>query len=77
MRKVCYSLYLSHGELNGRAALGAKVIATASSTAKLDVCKKHGGADFAVDYTKPNWHKEVLDLTGGKGVGDYVPPLVA
>jgi len=56
-------------------ALGAKVIATASSTAKMDVCKKYGGADFAIDYTKNNWHKEVLDLTGGKGVDVVYDPV--
>jgi D-arabinose 1-dehydrogenase-like Zn-dependent alcohol dehydrogenase len=51
------------------AALGAKVIATAGTQDKLNVCKTFGGADEVLDYTKPGWQKEVLKLTGGKGVG--------
>ena len=50
-------------------ALGAKVIATAGSKAKLDVCKRLGGADHVIDYNDKAWTKEVLKLTNGKGVG--------
>lgn len=50
-------------------ALGAKVIATAGTPDKLEVCKAFGGADEVLDYTKPGWQKEVLKLTNGKGVG--------
>ncbi|CAG7850517.1 SubName: Full=Related to quinone reductase {ECO:0000313/EMBL:CCA67581.1} [Serendipita indica DSM 11827] len=49
-------------------ALGAKVIATASTPAKREVCTKHGKADHAIDYTKPGWQQEVMKITGGKGV---------
>ncbi|KAL0955932.1 hypothetical protein HGRIS_002120 [Hohenbuehelia grisea] len=55
--------------------LGAKVIAAAGSQAKLDVAKKYGGADYTVDYTKPNWHQEVLKITGGKGVDVIYDPV--
>ena len=50
-------------------ALGAKVIATAGSLSKLEVCTKYGGADEALDYTKKNWPQEVMKITDGKGVG--------
>jgi len=50
-------------------ALGAKVIATAGSLTKLEVCTKYGGADEAIDYTKKDWPQEVMRITGGKGVG--------
>jgi NADPH-dependent curcumin reductase CurA len=50
-------------------ALGAKVIATAGSLSKLEVCTKYGGADEALDYTKKDWPQEVMRITDGKGVG--------
>ena len=56
-------------------ALGAKVIAAAGSETKLKVSKDQGGADYAVDYTKPNWQKEVLKITGGKGVDVVYDPV--
>ena len=34
-----------------------------------------GGADFAVDYTKDGWRKEVLRITGGRGVGLVYDPV--
>lgn len=52
------------------AVVGAKVIATAGSADKLEVCKKYGGADYALNYRNPGWQKEVLKITGGKGVGE-------
>ena len=55
-------------------ALGAKVIAAASSS-KLDIARKHGGADYVVDYTKPDWQKEVLKITNGKGVDVVYDPV--
>lgn len=56
-------------------ALGAKVIATAGSLSKLEVCTKYGGADETLDYTKKNWPQEVMRITDGKGVGTipYLP----
>jgi NADPH2:quinone reductase len=50
--------------------VGAKVIATAGSPAKLDVCSDYGGADYVVDYTTPGWQKEIMKITKGKGVGE-------
>jgi len=56
-------------------ALGAKVIAAAGSEVKLDVSIKLGGADYAVDYTQPNWQQDVLKITGGKGVDVVYDPV--
>ena len=56
-------------------ALGAIVIGAAGSQSKLDICKQYGGADYIVDYTKPNWQKEVLQITGGKGVDVIFDPV--
>jgi NADPH2:quinone reductase len=43
------------------------VIATASTPEKRSLAIEMG-ADEAVDYTQEGWEKEVLQLTGGKGV---------
>jgi len=56
-------------------ALGARVIAAAGSAEKLEVSKKYGGADHAIDYTKPDWQKEVMQITGGKGVDVVFDPV--
>ncbi|KAI0785659.1 alcohol dehydrogenase [Abortiporus biennis] len=56
-------------------ALGAKVIAAAGSAEKIEVSKRYGGADYGIDYTKPNWQKEVLKITGGKGVDVIYDPV--
>ncbi|KAI0077906.1 alcohol dehydrogenase [Panus rudis PR-1116 ss-1] len=56
-------------------ALGAKVIAAAGSSAKLDISKQYGGADYGIDYTKPGWQKEVLEITAGKGVDVIYDPV--
>ncbi|KAI0744870.1 alcohol dehydrogenase [Earliella scabrosa] len=56
-------------------ALGAKVIAAAGSQEKLDVSIRQGGADHGVNYTKEGWQKEVLKLTGGKGVDVIYDPV--
>jgi len=55
--------------------LGAKVIAAASSETKLDVCKRLGGADYVINYTTPEWQKEVLKITKGKGVDVIFDPV--
>ncbi len=47
-------------------ALGARVIATAGSQAKLEHCLAHG-ADVALDY-HGEWGDGVKEATGGKGV---------
>ncbi|KAA1467255.1 alcohol dehydrogenase [Dentipellis sp. KUC8613] len=55
-------------------ALGGKVIA-ACSPSKLSVTIEQGGADYAVDYTKKDWQKEVMQITGGKGVQVVYDPV--
>ena len=47
--------------------LGARVITTASTREKRDKGLSLG-AEAAVDYTRPKWAAEVIDLTDGKGV---------
>lgn len=77
---MCLRLYSNYSRIakfcSGRSlVLGAKVIAAASSQEKLDVCKNYGGAHYCVDYTKPGWQKEVLKITGGKGVDIVYDPV--
>jgi NADPH:quinone reductase len=47
--------------------LGAQVIATVGSAAKMDVARRMGVRDV-ISYDTEGWEKEVLKLTGGKGV---------
>lgn len=56
------SLLVQLAKLNGATVIGAS-----SSDAKLETSKKLG-ADFTVNYSKPNWSNEVKKLTDGKGV---------
>jgi NADPH:quinone reductase len=44
-----------------------KIIATASSSEKLELARKMG-ADVLINYTESNWVEQVLEATGGKGV---------
>ncbi|MEH7546564.1 MULTISPECIES: quinone oxidoreductase family protein [Bacillaceae] len=44
-----------------------KVIATASSEEKLALAREMG-ADVLINYTEPDWDKQVLEETGGRGV---------
>jgi NADPH2:quinone reductase len=55
-------------------ALGARVLATASSAAKLDVARQHG-ADEAYDYTNPDWVERVKAATGGRGADVIYDPV--
>lgn len=56
-------------------AVGARVIATASTKEKLDVARRFG-ADECVDYNKNKyWWKEVLELTEGQGVDVVYDPV--
>ena len=57
------------------AALGAKVIAATGSPQKMEIAKRLGGADYAVNYSKPGWQKEVLALTNNKGVDVIYDPV--
>jgi NADPH2:quinone reductase len=48
-------------------ALGARVIACASSAEKLAVCREHG-ADETIDYASEDLRERIKGLTDGKGV---------
>jgi NADPH2:quinone reductase len=55
-------------------AMGARVIAAASTSGKRDLTLQHG-ADHAVDYTQPDWRLKVKELTDGKGVDVVYDPV--
>jgi NADPH2:quinone reductase len=48
-------------------ALGAKVIATASTAEKLAICRDLG-ADVAINYREADWVEQVVEATYGRGV---------
>jgi NADPH:quinone reductase len=64
-------------------ALGARVIACASSAEKLAVCRQHG-ADETIDYAHEDLRERIKALTGGRGIdvvydpvgGDYTEPAL-
>ncbi|MBI3650991.1 MAG: NAD(P)-dependent alcohol dehydrogenase [Acidobacteria bacterium] len=51
---------------------GARVIITSSSDAKLERARQLGASDVINYRTTPDWEKEVLKLTGGRGVDHVV-----
>lgn len=55
-------------------AMGARVIAAASTPAKRELAIAHGAA-HAVDYTQPDWREEVKALTNGKGADVVYDPV--
>ena len=55
-------------------AIGARVLATASSKAKLDVAREHG-AEACFDYSDPSWVEGVKQATGGKGADVIYDPV--
>jgi NADPH2:quinone reductase len=55
-------------------ALGAKVIACASSDEKLAVCKSHG-ADATINYATEDLRERVKALTDGRGVDVVYDPV--
>jgi len=55
-------------------ALGARVIAAASSADKLDVCRAHG-ADVLIDYTKEDLREALKAANGGKGPDVIYDPV--
>jgi NADPH2:quinone reductase len=55
-------------------ALGARVIAAASSADKLAVCREHG-ADATIDYTAEDLRERIKALTEGKGPDVIYDPV--
>jgi NADPH:quinone reductase len=55
-------------------ALGARVIAAASSAAKLALARE-AGADHLVDYSDAQWRKAVEAIVGDKGVDVVYDPV--
>lgn len=55
-------------------ALGARVIACASSDAKLAVCREHG-ADDVINYSTDDLRERIKTLTAGRGVDVVVDPV--
>jgi len=55
-------------------AMGAKVIACASTTAKLDLCKQKG-ADSIINYEEEDLKLRIKELTGGKGADVIYDPV--
>jgi len=56
------------------AAMGARVIAAASSAAKLAVCRAHGAAE-TIDYATEDLRERVRALAGEKGVDVVYDPV--
>jgi NADPH:quinone reductase-like Zn-dependent oxidoreductase len=54
--------------------LGARVIATAGSEAKLAFARDQG-ADFAIDYSEAGWVDRVKEITGGLGADTIYDPV--
>lgn len=55
-------------------ALGARVIAAASSDEKLAICKAHG-ADATINYTSQDLREAIKNTTGGKGPDVIYDPV--
>lgn len=55
-------------------ALGARVIAAASTDSKLTVCREHG-ADATINYETENLRERIKALTGGKGPDVIFDPV--
>lgn len=55
-------------------ALGARVIATAGSEAKLAFAREQG-ADHTIDYTDSGWVERVKEITDGRGADTIYDPV--
>ena len=55
-------------------AFGARVIATAGSAEKLDVCLSEG-AEHAFSYADESWVEQVKNVTGGRGADIIYDPV--
>jgi len=54
--------------------MGGRVIAAASSAQKLELAQR-AGADEIVDYTQPEWRRQIDTLTSGHGVDVVYDPV--
>jgi len=55
-------------------ALGAKVIATAGSAEKLEICRQCG-AEFLINYNSGDFVAKVMEFTAGKGADVILDPV--
>ena len=55
-------------------AMGAHVVAGASTQAKRDACLKMG-ADQTIDYTAENWRDTLKEMMGGQGINLVFDPV--
>ena len=55
-------------------ALGARVIAAASSAEKLQVCREHGADEF-IDYSNEDLRERLRAITGGRGPDVIYDPV--
>lgn len=55
-------------------ALGARVIAAASTPEKRALCMEHG-AEATIDYTRAGWREEVKAITAGRGADVVYDPV--
>jgi NADPH2:quinone reductase len=55
-------------------AMGARVIAAASSADKLDICRQYG-ADEVINYTSEDLRERIKTLTNGEGVDVVYDPV--
>jgi NADPH2:quinone reductase len=55
-------------------AMGARIIATAGSEAKLDFCCSQG-AEFAIDYGGAGWVDRIKEITAGHGADVIYDPV--
>lgn len=55
-------------------AMGARVIAAASTDEKLALCRAVG-AEMTIDYRQEKWRARILELTDGKGVDVVCDPV--
>jgi len=56
------------------AAMGARVIAAASSAEKLELCRERGATD-GIDYSTENLRERIKELTDGRGVDVCYDPV--
>jgi hypothetical protein len=69
------SVAFIHEKLEGIGkAMGAKVIAAASSAEKLEVAR-NAGADELINYSETSLRERLKDLTGGQGVDVIYDPV--